>query len=326
MKTMEPTQAAQAQAEEANGQPAAAVAVAAPPKKKHKSVRTHQPHHDDVYRHFNKSGLDKSRNTMVVCIYCDQENEEAKSRFQSNPFGKIPQEAPKAIRKRANICQAHLTRCAAYRRAQSRMLKSLSQTTNQESKSTVHSVIVTTLPGTPVSEVTLPSHCTTITQYYAPLLDRSQSKTLNRFALEFIIDTHSPFNIVERPSFHRLLDFLRPKSSQCLLSRFTIGGNQLNCLYAEALERRNAAINSSVFNGEYFGWIVDGWEMANSEHVEGVLFKSVSAAFLLDALEGLDTHHAISIARQWEEKVLGADIILGEDKGSTGVRFPEVSK
>ena len=132
---------------------------------------------------------------------------------------------------------------------------------------------------------------------------------------------------MEHPSFHCLLDFLRPKSSQSLLSRFTIGGNQLDSLYDKALEWQNIAITNAVDNKEYFGWIVDGWEMANADHVEGILYRSVSAAFLLDALEGLDTHHAISIARQWEEKVIGAHIIAEDaTKGTAGVSFPQVSK
>jgi hypothetical protein len=71
-----------AQTEKPNVQPVAAVAVAPPAQKKQKCARTHHPHHDNVYRHFKKFGLDKSKNTMVLRIYCDEENEEMKSRYQ----------------------------------------------------------------------------------------------------------------------------------------------------------------------------------------------------------------------------------------------------
>ena len=97
----------------------------------------------------------------------------------------------------------------------------------------------------------------------------------------------------------------------------------LECLKCQALEERvnaiafpslvNTSVQECVADGEHFGWIVDGWEMANSQHVEGVICRCGLRSFLLNALEGLDAHHALSIAKQWEDNVVGADVIAPDD-------------
>lgn len=71
-------------------------------------------------------------------------------------------------------------------------------------------------------------------------------------------------------------------------------------------------------------WVVGGWEIANSDHIEGVLHRCVSSVFLCDALEGRDTHDALAITRQTS---IGAPIIAGSSKEVTiSPNYGEVSK
>ena len=46
-----------------------------------------------------------------------------------------------------------------------------------------------------------------------------EQEELNNLVLDLLIATRAPFSVVERPSFHRLINFLRPGVSACLPSR-----------------------------------------------------------------------------------------------------------
>jgi len=294
-----------------------------------KPTRTHDPRNEEVYRHFKRAGNDKGGNTQVICIYCDNAYQASLDRYERGGKRSFRPVEPKRIRKRKATCISHLDKCRSYKKACVGKAKSMPN----DDTSSIASRRTSSKADTPVSELSVPRSTatvgpkSTIPEYFYSMMDDEQAQMFNRLALELIIDVHAPFNFIERPSFHRLVDFLRPKSSQSLVSRFTIGGTRLSNLYEEAIERRNASIQEAVSTGEYFGWIVDGWEMANSSHVEGVIYRCGRQSFLLDALEGLDTHHAIAIARQWENNVIGALVIKGNlAKDRVSRRFPSISK
>ena len=133
------------------------------------------------------------------------------------------------------------------------------------------------------------------------MMDAEQSKTFNELVLELIIDTHSPFNFVDRESFHRLVNFLRPGSSQALIGRHALASSRLNNRYNEAITRRDLNILGSLNAGHYSAFLVDGWETTNSDHIEGVILKLGCRTFLLTALQSGTEHDGQSTAREWEE-------------------------
>ena len=143
----------------------------------------------------------------------------------------------------------------------------------------------------------------------SPPLSEAEQKELNKLVLELVIDLSTGFSVVERPSFHRLLDFLRPQSSRALKGRWWLSEKILNDRYNKALENRNKSILEAFMQGHHFGIVVDGWEMINKVHIQGVMVKAGPKSFLLSTYKEGDTHHALAIAKVWEEDILRTDTL-----------------
>ncbi|KAL7560280.1 hypothetical protein ACA910_016580 [Epithemia clementina (nom. ined.)] len=54
----------------------------------------------------------------------------------------------------------------------------------------------------------------------------------------------------------------------------------------------------------FFGLVVDGWEMINNVHIEGVMVKAGRNTFLLGTHKEGSSHTGIDIAKHWEEVLL----------------------
>lgn len=137
-------------------------------------------------------------------------------------------------------------------------------------------------------------------QYFLHLFDEAEVAILCVLIIEFIIDCAVAFNIVERPSFRRLMNFLRPGVQDQVPKRTCIGTTILRKRFKEAEERRDANIDRAKAAGHYLGLIVDGWDTVNKSQLEGVMLKAGMHSYLLDAIDPGTEHHGIAVAKMWE--------------------------
>ena len=295
-----------------------------------KAVRQHKKENDALYSNFTKAGKDKSGNTILFCNHCEADRQKKAELYANGRASFKPKAAPSVMRKHPVICKSHLEGCKHYKR----YLENLQRNSDKSGGSTMPDS-VSTNPGTPVSTLSGSSKAVvpqpiasnnqlqaskkrgTLTDYYPLMYDAAQAKALNELVLEYLIDTAQPFNVIERRSFHRLVNFLQAGASDSLVGRHTIGGSRLEARAKEALQRRDLSIAAALHSGHYGGYVVNGWEQVNAKHVEGVLFKLGNKFFLLTALPGGDSHTGFDYARSWEE-----DIINGEE----GIKYKNVLK
>ena len=76
--------------------------------------------------------------------------------------------------------------------------------------------------------------------------------------MEFIIDMALEFNLVEQPSFQRLVDFLHPNAADRMVKCTTMGDTVLNSRYSEAIRHHDENILAKKAGGHWFGLVVDG--------------------------------------------------------------------
>jgi hypothetical protein len=301
-----------------------------PAKKKRKGRKSDQPprrtcdkQNSLLYSHFSDAGKDKSGNTTILCRHCLENYDKQMDLFLNNRASFQPNKV-KAIRKRTKFAQSHLKDCRGYRTFMRKAKENgpisgfLGYLECDGSAPTA--AVSTQQPQTPVSALSsgtgskdIPKGQSkkelhgTLTDYFPMMFDMEQARIFNELVLEFIIDTHSPFNLVEQDSFHRVVNYLRSGSAESLVGRHALAGSRLNQRYKEAVARRDMSILGSLNGGHYGAFLVDGWEMANTKHCEGVILKLGSETFLLDALKGGSNHDGVSTARMWEEEIFFGD-------------------
>lgn len=235
-------------------------------------------------------------------------------------------------RQRVVVLKRHLDTCNAYRSHAARQIGMLSYDEQSPSHVAASSTMsrqgmlarksTSRVGGTPqshnatatVSSVTIPnhsafgrrqvaaipSHGSSLHQYWCPSLTPEEQTKLHTLILEFAVESALPFTVIERRSFMRMVDFLRPGSSASLFKRRTLSDRVLEERYQEAVVRRDAKIQGLHIRGHYIGLLVDGWETNNKHSLEGVMLKSGPLSFLLTSVDPGTDHHAIAVATLWE--------------------------
>lgn len=140
----------------------------------------------------------------------------------------------------------------------------------------------------------------TMKDYFVPALTREQVAHYEQCLVEFIVDSANPFQMVERGSWKRLVNSLRPGAWTIVTRRQTGSERLLPERYALAVAARDSKIQSLSENGHYVGLIVDGWESVKKKSLEGVILKAGTDTFLLSVEQPGAKHHGIAVATMWE--------------------------
>lgn len=281
----------------------------------------------EVLRHYRPVG-NRNGNYYHLCSYCFANYEQQVALYQENRRNTLPQ-AIKEVRQRLPTLKNHLHKCQQYKRhlAMARTgltgsggrvppVEGTAQTAGFRGNlfSTPASAVNAVGSGSTVSvlsahtrargaQTRLPGAPTPsgIPNYFLPGLCADDLDLMYQLILEFTVETALPFNVVERPSFKRMIDFFRSGSSRQLVKRKVMSDRVLNVRYNEAVARRDAKIASLNLKGHYIALLVDGWETNTKSSLEGVMLKAGPTSFLLTSVQPGTDHHAIAVAAMWEE-------------------------
>ena len=120
------------------------------------------------------------------------------------------------------------------------------------------------------------------------------------YLIEWIVDAGISFVIVERPSFWRLLNAIRPGASDAIPSRKEVAGPMLQERYEAAKSRQEKNLEAQRDNRNFLAMMMDGYKNISRNHLNGVmlLFARFLAA-VEAAIEGSD-HDGNATARSVE--------------------------
>lgn len=289
----------------------------------------------DVLRHFKPIGLRKG-NAYHHCLYCEANYDQQMQLYQENRRNTVPQSLI-PVRQRIKTLRNHLHRCGYYKRHVEVTRTGLTGDRGDVPGGAPAATVVVgrarsemrgNMFGTPASAVTasgtatatgssvsvlstntmsrckqppLPAVPRGIPNYFQPSLNVDELDLMYKLILEFTVDAALPFNVVERPSFKRVVDFLRCGASRQLVKHKVMSDRVLDVRYNEAVARRDAKIASLNLKGHYIALLVDGWETNTKSSLEGVMLKAGPTSFLLTSVKPGSEHHALAVAAMWED-------------------------
>lgn len=128
-----------------------------------------------------------------------------------------------------------------------------------------------------------------------------------------LCDAALPFSFVQRESFGRFCEALRPGSSALLpgRSKMTAAVREEGAI---ALSYFEEIISNAAEEHHYIGIIVDSWQNQAKEHVEGVMLKVGNESFPVDAPVCGSEHDGMAVARGWEELLKSRKDLLSKQK------------
>jgi hypothetical protein len=251
--------------------------------------------------HFSPDGYKKG-NKYVRCIYCVGNYEHQLLLYQQNKRNTIPSPG-NSVRQRLPFLRRHLKKCPNYAAHVVRQATGLtgSAAPTAITAGTPASAGMATVSDMSLQTIgTVGSGAAGLHNYFLPALDNEQKEFLYNLILEFIVENALPFTVVERPSFKRMMDYLRPGVSSQLVQRKVMSDRVLDARFAEAIKRRDNKIKSFNDFGHYIALMVDGWETNTKATLEGVMLKAGPTSFLLTSVQPGTDHHALAVASMWE--------------------------
>jgi hypothetical protein len=270
-----------------------------------------------ILEHFVSAGA-RHNNQYHICRYCNEHYERQLGHYAAHRIY-LPPKSPTPMRQRMDTLRKHLDSCKYYKAhlqqesvgwtAPSTLVVPHSIDANLSSEQSLpHLRTSTPMSSSTISTDTdakrapVPSvkqH--SLSQHFLTRLNEEQTHSLHTLLIEFIVDTALPFSVVERGSFKRLVNFLRPGAHQQVLGRITMSTNVLEGRNAEAVARREENIKKLQEKGQYIALLVDGWETCRKTPLEGIMIKAGALSFLLTAITPPSTDsHGIAVAKMWE--------------------------
>ena len=240
------------------------------------------------------------------CFHCLKEYEK-QLKEQSGPF---PPVVPNEISLWSVPMEKHLKSCDPYKLAVRKAYK------NGVGEN--HSPFENESPGTlsglssieqSEDSVMVCKHCNcscrgkvkpgSVSRFFPMPLTPSQVAEVNVLLIEMFVDCAIPFRAVERPSFKRLVEKLRPNAGAQLPLRTTV--RKLLKSAAETAQRHvEADIDEELANGHRAGLVVDTWSNVNKIHIEGVLLTLGARSFMLHSQLSGFNHHGLAVASGWD--------------------------
>ena len=265
----------------------------------------------------------KRHGSLCICLYCDADYQSKVTAGRFPP----PLEVAK-IRKTKRDCENHLKKCSAYRMFK----RSTTNGPSAEEADPQQGAAAATQPGGGVQLVSPspgpgPARGPTKTLHsYYPLARLSKSELENSLDMlvEFIVDSRQPYAVVQRPSFLRLVDSLRPGASKHMPSRQTVSHALIPRKAEVASTNIKQRIAAALRQDFRIGLIVDGWVDVNRCHIDGYILKVGGEDSPLCAIEASAEGHAIAVAKDWESLIVDghADIpgaicyLVSDDAGA----------
>ena len=210
-------------------------------------------------------------------------------------------------------CNNHLKKCRHYiikqkEEAQDKSPHS-SNPGNPETNTNLASVSSSAKLTSAVAK-TMPKYQASIRNYGTCPLTTIEMQKTNQLLVEFVINNKLLFRVVDRPSFHRFVNSIRPFTSTKLPKR-----TKLKALVTQVAKKCLNDVHDKIlkkkFEGHNIGLCVDGWETVSKDHVEGVITFVGGQAYATELTKGGTEHHGIAVARDWEELIIKHDTKYG---------------
>ena len=137
-------------------------------------------------------------------------------------------------------------------------------------------------------------------KFMAPVMTTSDMARSIQFIAEWVVDTGQPFNVVERPTFKRMIDSFRARASEKLPGRKKMRSVIME-MAGKAQKEVCDLIEGGKVSGRRVGITIDGWNGSNKKHVEGVMVKVGRLVYPGDCEECGSNHDGVRVARSWVE-------------------------
>ena len=242
----------------------------------------------------------RASNNYHQCRYCLERWQSDTLKFQEGHIHVMPQQ-PTPMRQRHRPMEQHLKNCKNYQAHKRTLEIGWTGAGVPSTPAAAGTALGAVDAGSNVSSLASPAmKQPPLSQHFMRSLTATEKDFFHECLLEFVVDAALPFSVVERPSFRRVVDLLRPGVSKQLPGRQAFSNNVLTSRYETAVEGRNKTIKDVCESGRYLGLLVDGWETIAKAPLEGVIIRAGTKSFLLAAKKPPTDHHAIAIAKMWE--------------------------
>ena len=286
------------------------------------------------------SSKGKSSGTKwCYCLYCETEADTNKAVLESSPQyifaskdGKKrmgqPLFRPSKVRHTRRDCERHLKKCTHFKKiAPIEVVEAIVGDPISSNKDSIASAAPSPSAASTTSSFGLKSATTRllsftgknplnnknsgkknsagrqadIRRFGLPLMSTDEIKKTEKYLTEWIVDTVQPFTIVEKGSFCRFVDSIRPSASLNLPGREKVRTVLLATSTEDAQRSMETAIQQQLRAGHRPGLATDGWENVSKTHVEGIMLIAGGKSFPLEAIKAGSDHHGIAVAKGWED-------------------------
>lgn len=307
--------------------------------KRKRAKRGNAKKNDEIYSEFTEldeyyvssKGV-KYPSKYCLCNHCEKKKNEFEMLYPNVSIGKP---VSKKLHKVTRDCKTHLKNCAHYRdtctaeereavyyvgkskpSAQSRSAPLANHTvftdpmsmSTMESPSTLGMETATTSNSAQVapSERKKPPSMkqATIMQYGIPRPTVPEMKNIILLLIEMVVDLSLAYNFVERPSFLRFVEALRPSASKELPDRKIVRRRIMEMAVA-ARRQTWSYVEAAKKLGRRLAFLIDGWNGINKKHVDGIMVKVARMLFPFKCEDAGSDHDGCRVARGWEKLLRG---------------------
>jgi hypothetical protein len=134
-----------------------------------------------------------------------------------------------------------------------------------------------------------------------PAMTNAEAEGLQDLICLFLVESGLPWTLVEKSTFHAILNKVRPGSSAFVGTRRNMSGHILDGLHMRALATQEVRMKKQL-GIHRPALLVDGWQSKrNKIHIEGVVCKMGMEVFTIQFEYSGTEHHALAVATLWEK-------------------------
>ena len=137
--------------------------------------------------------------------------------------------------------------------------------------------------------------------FFTPEMSNYEVDQMRVYLVNIFADAGLSFCLVERQSFRRFVENIRPGASKDLPGRTTLSGTLLEKRRGIAELAMLEHIKEHLDDGRNAGFVSDGWKDASKKHVDGLIMTLGCFTFAIDSIKGDSTYDGISVAQDIEQ-------------------------
>ena len=286
---------------------------------------------------------------VCICLYCQQDYDAKVKSCHGQEFRIAAIPVPKRHQRSKRVCETHLNGCKPYKLHRRNTLLASNAvfvktllvpasaspasalthvtTASSSAKTAAASAAVAASTSSTTTKTTGRQkrrilNDSSILEYFVRPMSEEEVSDMEEKLIEMIVDSHLPFNIVERPSFLRFVSSLRNTANTRIPGRTKLKEKLLVGAAKVAKDDLLELVKTELGKGHHAGLIVDVWMNVRKIHIEGVILKAGDEFFALQADQADYEHDGMAVARGWEVLIIrvgdeyhGLYYFLSDDAG-----------